>query len=125
MSTIKRFFLVDCLGALISTFLLGFVLVRFQSFFGMPVSTLYLLAGIAACFAVYSGLGYLVTNMQKPIYLRTIAVANLLYCLLTLTLVYVHREVITLWGVAYFVGEVAIVVFLATREWKQAPDLPY
>jgi len=120
MPSIKRFFLIDCLGALVSTFLLGFVLVRFQSFFGMPVDTLYVLAGMAACFAVYSGLGYLITGMQRPVFLRIIAVTNLLYCLLTLTLVYVHREVITGWGIAYFVGEVIIVVFLATREWNRA-----
>jgi len=120
MPSIKQFFLIDCLGAITSTFLLGFVLVQFESFFGMPADTLYVLAGIAACFAVYSGLGYLVTGMQRPVFLRLIAIVNLLYCLLTLSLVYVHREVITTWGVAYFVGEVAIVVFLAMREWKGA-----
>ncbi len=120
MPSIKRFFLIDCLGAITSTFLLGFVLVRFQSFFGMPTGTLYVLAGIAACFAVYSGMGYLITGLQKPAFLRTIAVANVLYCLLTLSLVYVYREVITAWGIAYFVGEVVIVVLLATREWKRA-----
>jgi len=120
MPSIKRFFFIDCLGAITSTFLLGFVLVRFESFFGMPADILYVLAGIAACFAVYSGLGYLITGMQKPVFLRLIAILNLLYCLLTLTLVYVHREEITTWGVAYFVGEVAIVVVLAIREWKKA-----
>ena len=52
--------------------------------------------------------------------MRVIAVVNLLYCCVTLGLVYAYREVVTDWGVLYFVLEVVVVASLATLEWRTA-----
>ncbi|MEM7297675.1 MAG: hypothetical protein AAF391_05350, partial [Bacteroidota bacterium] len=50
----KTIFLIDGVGACVSSFFLGYILVAFQSFIGMPVNVLYLLAGLALLFALYS-----------------------------------------------------------------------
>ena len=49
----KKLFLIDGFGAIISAFLLGVVLVKFQEKIGVPVSVLYLLATIPVFFAAY------------------------------------------------------------------------
>ena len=49
----KVLFLVDGLGALLSAFLLGFVLVRLERVFGIPPDALYLLATVPCLFALY------------------------------------------------------------------------
>lgn len=42
----KKLFQIDGLGAILSAILLGIILVRFERFFGIPVSTLYFLASL-------------------------------------------------------------------------------
>ena len=46
----KKLFLIDGFGAIISAFLLGVVLVKFEEKIGVPVSVLYLLATIPLFF---------------------------------------------------------------------------
>lgn len=55
----KTLFAIDGLGALLSVFLLGVVLVQFESLFGMPKETLYFLAFLPCLFAVYDLVCYL------------------------------------------------------------------
>jgi hypothetical protein len=112
----KRLFAIDGAGALLSAFLLGVVLVRFQSVFGIPRSTLVLLAALPCLFALVDL--WVVVGVRRGFdrWLRRIAVANLGYCGLSLGLAFAHREVITLWGWAYIVGEVGIVAALAVVE---------
>ncbi len=40
----KQLFLLDAFGALLSAFFLGFVLVKYQVYIGMPENVLYILA---------------------------------------------------------------------------------
>lgn len=116
----KKLFLIDGFGALVSAFLLGIVLVQFESTFGMPRKELYILSFLAVGFAVYS----LICSRKIPenwqIYMKIIAGVNFLYCCLTLGLVFYHSETITVLGVSYFLGEVLIVVSLAVLEFRTA-----
>lgn len=112
----RPLFVVDAAGALLSALLLGVVLVRFERVFGIPVPTLYLLAALPVLFAavdlaVYLGLR---GDLSRPLCL--VATLNLGYCALSLALAVRHREVVTVWGWAYLLGEIAIVAALAAFE---------
>lgn len=114
----RQVFLIDGLGALLTAVMLGIVLAQLESFFGMPRAKLYVLAGIAVIFAIYSLTCYWRLPIHWQPYLRAIAVANLLYCCVTAGLVVYLYEELTIWGIGYFVGEIVIVVSLAIFEWK-------
>jgi hypothetical protein len=114
----KRIFLIDALGALLSAAMLGLVLTRFESNFGMPVKTLHLLALIPIFYFIYSFFCFVKTPRHWRKYLRGIAIANLIYCLLTIGTVFSHFGQLTLLGIAYFVGEMAIIIALAMFELR-------
>lgn len=116
----KRLFLIDSLGAVVSAFFLGVILVRFESAFGMPVNVLYLLTFAACVFAIYSATCYLKTPANWQPFLKTIALVNLTYTCLTIGLMIHFYEKLTLLGLAYFVGELAIVITVAGIELKTA-----
>ena len=116
----KKIFLLDGTGAVITALLLSQVLARYEPVFGMPRGILFVLAGIAGCFAVYSLLCYFLVGKNWQAYLKGIAAANALYCVATLGLVlYLHAS-LTWLGIAYFVVEMAIVLGLAGLELKIA-----
>ncbi|MEM6633615.1 MAG: hypothetical protein AAF694_28335 [Bacteroidota bacterium] len=54
----KKLLIIDGLGALLSAFLLGVVLVRFESQVGMPRNSLYVLAAFPCIFAIYDLISY-------------------------------------------------------------------
>jgi len=118
----KQLFLVDGLGAVVTALLLSQVLARWEPLFGMPKSVLFVLAGIAGCFAVYSLLCHFLVEKNWRPYLRGIAIANTLYCCLTLGLVVYRYEALTWLGIAYFLGEIMLVLFLVTVEVKKSKE---
>lgn len=116
----RQLFLVDALGALLSAFLLGVVLVIFEPVFGMPCAILYVLAGVAVVLAVYSFSCYARFPRNWPPFLKIIAIANVIYCAVTLGLVVYLYEQLTGLGVAYFILEVIVISSLVRIEWKVA-----
>ncbi len=113
-------FLVDGVGAMLSSFLLGIVLVKFENVFGIPASTLYLLASFPVVFAVYDFYNYRRKSGKPGRSLRGIAIMNLFYCLLSVGATSFHHRVVTGWGWAYIIAEVAIVIALAVLELRVA-----
>jgi hypothetical protein len=112
----RMLFLIDGLGAIVSAFFLGVILVRFEENFGMPKSVLYVLASLAAIYAIYSiGCYFFLTNTWRP-YLKAIAIANLLHCCLTIGLVFYFYEKLTVLGLVYFLLEIIIVMGLVMIE---------
>ena len=120
--TPKNLFLIDGLGALLSAFLLGVVLVKLQSLIGMPTNQLYFLAAIPCFFALYDLICYFGVGENWRPYLKGIAIANLLYCVLSIGLLIFHFPKLTGLGVAYFVIEILIVVAIAWWELKTVSD---
>jgi len=114
--------LIDGLGALLSAFLLGVVLVRFQSLVGIPIKTLYFLAILPCFFAVYDLFCYFFAKSRSGGFLKGIAIINVLYCLLSLGLAFSHQEVMTGLGWLYIIVEIIIVLFIASIEWKASTD---
>ena len=116
----KSLFLIDGLGAIVSAFSLAIVLVRFESFFGMPARVLYFLSFIAGIFVVNSFYGYFRFGDNWRVRLKTIAIANLSYCLLTLVLVVYLNGQLTAWGIMYFIVEIMIIASLSLIEFSVA-----
>jgi len=114
----KFLFILDSLGALLSAFMLGVVLVHFKSFFGIPITTLYILATLPLLFVAFDVYSYFSADSQLGINLRRIAIINLSYCLLSLSLAFYHIELITVYGWIYIVIEIIIVLFIANLEFK-------
>ena len=114
----KNIFLVDAIGALITSILLSQVLANFEDFFGMPKQTLWLLAAIAFLFFLYSFTCHFFFRESFKTLLRGIIFANITYCLLTTILVLNNLDILTKYGILYFVGEIIVVLFLVKQEYK-------
>ncbi|MBQ4822553.1 hypothetical protein [Aquimarina sp. MMG016] len=119
----KRLFLIDGIGAIVSAFLLGIVLVKLESFFGIPISMLYVLASLPVFFAIYDLYSYQKDNDKLTGLLKGIAIMNLLYCKLSIGLTIFHYQKITHWGWTYIIVEVLIIIILAIIELKVAKEL--
>ncbi|TVR77981.1 MAG: hypothetical protein EA412_09780 [Chitinophagaceae bacterium] len=116
----QKLFLIDSIGALLSAFLLGVVLVKLEPFFGMPRKVLYLLSAIALIFAVYSFFCFLYARKDWRIFMKYIAFANSAYCCLTIALVFYFNRLLTIAGLLYFIIEVTLIFGLVILELKAA-----
>jgi hypothetical protein len=114
----KYIFLIDGLGALVTAFSLGFILTSFEEYFGMPKAVLNYLSGTAACFAVYSLSCHFLSLKQWPSFLGFITVANLIYCVISLSLLIYLREQIMALGWIYFLLELLIIIILVGVEFQ-------
>lgn len=112
----QRIFLVDGIGAILTAAMLLAILAQFEPTFGLPRRLVYILAAIAAGFAIYSLTCYFTEPPNWPRLLRAIAIANLAYCIITLILVVMFRSVVTALGFAYFTAEIIVVSTLAIYE---------
>lgn len=116
----RLLFMIDAIGALLSAFLLGFVLVQWEPFFGIPRPALYGLAIIPCFFAVYDMLCYQFGGSNSARYLKGIAFLNTGYCCLSVCVAAYHHASVTVWGWVYIAMEIAVVLALAFVEWRTA-----
>ena len=113
----KKLFLIDGFGAILSAFLLGVVLVKFEEIFGIPTSVLYFLATIPIFFVIYDVFCYQ-KHLKIGILLKGIAVLNILYCCVSIGLISYHFSSITILGWTYVIVEIILVSFLAMIEFR-------
>ncbi len=113
-----KVFLLDALGAMLTASLLFFALRGFHEFFGMPEKTLIYLSAIACLFCMYSFLCFMLLRANFAPFLRAIIILNLLYCCLTLSLVILHYDKLTKAGLAYFVAEIVVILFVVRLEQR-------
>lgn len=119
----KKLFLVDGYGAVLSAFLYMAILANFESVFGMPQEELHFLGFLAGVYAVYSFSCYLMKVNNWQFFMKIISIANISHCFITVGLVIYYSQIITAWGILYFVGEIFIVLPLALLEWNTASNL--
>lgn len=112
----KKLFLIDCLGALLTAFLLFVVLRAHHEFFGVAVRTLTLLAGIAVIFSIYSASCFLFLKANWVPFIQAISIANLLYCMLTVGIIFIPGSNNSIAGKIYFLAETLIVIGLVFIE---------
>lgn len=114
----KQLFLIDGLGALVSAFFLGIVLVQLQPLIGIQLNVLYFLAILPIFLAIYSFSCHYFLKNNHLLFLKGIAIANLLYCCLTLVLVVFYFKSLTVLGLTYFLVEILIVSVIIGFELK-------
>jgi hypothetical protein len=120
MLSSTKVLLIDGIGAIISAVSLGIIIPACHSYFKVPLDVLYILAGIAVLFSVYSFFFYMYSGENWKKFLRVIAIANLSYCFLTAALLIKFLHAISVLAVAYFVSEIVLVIGLAIWELKVA-----
>lgn len=111
---------LDAVGALLSAVALGAVLPRWPGLVGMPTRVLWALSAMAWVMSVHSWWSARRAAAGLPHRLRIVAALNAGYCALTLGLVVWHAASLAWLGYAYFLGEAAIILVLASIEWGQA-----
>ena|SRR5687767_12209714 len=119
----KQLFLLDFIGALVTASILATVCLKFREFFGMPEIQFSVLVAIACMFAIYSGSCFLFLRKNWRTFIRIVAIANLLYCCLTIGLIFNFYSILTPFGIFYFVAEVLVILVLVTLELKTASAL--
>ncbi|WP_109852260.1 hypothetical protein [Aquimarina sp. AU58] len=119
----KRLFLIDGLGALLSAFLLGVVLVKLESIFGIPAKALYILAFFPCIFALYDLYCYLRVKKNQRYFLTAIALMNLIYCFISIGVAFQHYQKITAFGWGYIIVEIIILIVLINIELKTVSKL--
>lgn len=105
----KRLFLIDSLGAFITAFFLSTVLIRMEKDFGMPRRVLTPLSLLACVYAIYSLGCYFFAGRYWRRFLKLIAIANLIYCCITMVVVLLFYRLLTTIGLVYFLGEIIII----------------
>ena len=113
----KAIFLVDSIGAFLSAFYL-LIISRFCSdFFGINPSTLQLLTILPIVFCIYSACCYLLIIRGYKPFILIIAIANFLYCLITMVLIFTHYSELTILGLSYFILELMIIGIIVYLEF--------
>jgi hypothetical protein len=115
----ENIFIIDGLGAVLSTLCLV-LLIRFEEFFGMPKSNLYVFVAIGSLFSIYSISCYLLNLSNWRKYLQLIAVLNIAYCLLTVFSIFRNLNNLTKYGCIYFVAELLVIITLVVYELRIA-----
>ena len=114
----KTLLLIDSVGAILTAFFLFGVLRPFNEHFGMPKIVLIDLSIIAFCFFIYSITCYLFLKGDLKLFIRLIGISNLLYCALTIGLLFKHYSLLTILGMIYFLIEVLIICTLSYIELR-------
>ncbi|MCF2875710.1 MULTISPECIES: hypothetical protein [unclassified Tenacibaculum] len=114
----KKLFLIDGFGAILSAFMLGVILVRFEALFGIPSSALYILAIIPLFFTLYDIYSFKQKHSKTNVLLKGIAILNLLYCCISLGFAFYHFNSITYIGWSYILIEITIILLLAFIEFS-------
>jgi hypothetical protein len=116
-----QLFAIDGVGAVISATLLAIIAIHLQPYFGVPLETLYWLIAIPMLFVLYDLYCFFFIQQKRMAqYLQYIAVANFGYCILSFSLLIYHLGEATWIAWLYFIGELIIIIILATAEWKVA-----
>lgn len=114
-----KMFLLDAIGAFVSVIFLSF-LYSFDDFFGMPKSVIKIFLGIATAFFVFSTTTYFMKKINWQFHLKIIAILNISYCLFTFYHILQNLDTLTLYGHAYFIAEILVILILSTSELKNA-----
>lgn len=114
----KTIFLVDSIGAFLSAFCLMIISRFYSNYFGINPSTLQLLTILPIIFCIYSACCYLLIKRSYKPFILIIAIANFLYCLITLVLMFTLYSELTILGLSYFVIELMIIALIISIEFK-------
>lgn len=113
----KTLFLIDGIGAVVSTLCL-MLLLYCKDFSGMPVTYLTVFVMIGSALTVFSSYCYFRNPVNPKKFLRIIVIANAAYCLLTAFSVVMNAGQLTTFGLLYFIAEIMIIAIVISVETK-------
>jgi hypothetical protein len=113
-------FMVDAIGALLSSLLLFAIAKKFSLSFGLSESVLLKLSFVALLMAFYSILCYIGIKHRWKSFLISISVINLVYCVITFLVLVNHWPEITPLGIGYLSAEIMVILLLAFFEFSTA-----
>lgn len=116
----RRVFLLDAVGASITCSILAGILPPFSELFQVDRRMFFILSAYALILFGYSTAIFVLKPTNWVPYLRIIASANAVYCLITFGIIYFFNPTISTLGVVYFVGEAIIILSIAYFEWSFA-----
>ncbi len=119
----KTVFLIDSVGAFLTTLFLFLIVWNLNEYFGMPKTALTYLSVIASLFCIYSTSCFLFLNRRWILFISIIGIANLLYCFFTIGLLIKHYTLLTTFGIIYFMVEIVIIFVLSYVELMVATEI--
>lgn len=112
----KNIFLIDAVGAFMS--LAGLVIIyNYLNCFNLPRYIVQLLMVFPCIYMVFSSCCY-ITKLEKvktPLFI--IAIANLIYTIITTTVIFKYYPVIKTEGLFYFIAEILILIYIVVLEF--------
>jgi hypothetical protein len=116
--TLKKLIWIDACAALTAVLVLMGFKNMFVSLFNLPEYLFTNLAIVAFCYAIY---GFNLTRQKRfsLLWVKILAIANAVYALFCLYLIFVFYEKATFFGVCYLLFDFAIVALLSYLEWQQ------
>ena len=114
----KNVFLLDGIGAVVSASIMGLLVAQQVSLFGLPSNDAYFLAAFPCVFFVYSIYCHFNLPVDWKPYLKMIIIANLLYCFISIGVVFYHFASLTNNGLAYFILEIIVILIVVVLELR-------
>ncbi len=93
---------------------------QFNAYFGMPKNELTYLSLIAVLFCSYSAACFLFLKGGLKPFIRLIGIANLIYCVLIIGIMFKYKLLLTIIGTTYFLIEIVIICGLSYVELNVA-----
>lgn len=112
-------FAIDGIGALLTAALLFFLIKNITGYIGLPVSMILFLSAIAVLISLYSFCCFYFLRSNHRPFLFALIIANFIYCLITTLTIINYAAQITALGLAYFIGEIIIILILVVFEVRQ------
>lgn len=116
----KMLFVIDAMGALLSSVFLFVIAKKFSLNFGVSEAVWIKLSLIALLMAFYSTLCFLGVKHRWISFLISISVINIVYCALTIGVLIYHRFELTVLGITYLSAEIVVILLLAFFELNTA-----
>ncbi len=114
----KLLLLIDGVGAFYTASMLLIVKTMFISYLGLSAKVLECLAIMACCMGLFSTAASMFVKNNFYKYLRSIAIVNLIYCIITIGALVLNHKKVMIWGVAYFTAEALVIFSLSLIEIK-------
>jgi hypothetical protein len=116
---VRKLFLLDASGALISSLLIGFLQIPHVEVFGIPPSAFRILLILAIGLMLFSSLCYFFLNTaQLKSFLRKLAWMNTTYLFITLFFIIQYSHQIRMTGWIYYSLEVMVMSLLIVVEYR-------
>lgn len=114
----NNIFLLDGIGAFVTASIIYLVLNSNNEFIGLSSKALIPLSLVAFVFCVYSITCFFLVKRYWQTFLKTIIVANTMYCLTTIGVLFYSHKTVTTLGLFYFIGEIIVIGILVALEIK-------